>query len=190
MTMPPRRVWIAALLLALMAVIGLRIAGQDRAVRAGLGLANPCIEPLRWKMGAADPRFGLPTEEFQDAVLTAMRVWERSTGKTLFRHDPVNGMPISLVYDQRQADMERRIARRDRLREMDAEIGRLQDRHNRAVATMGRRLRTYNADVQRWNRRRGSEVERRRLERERTEIEALRRKEAQEKKQSGDGDDE
>ena len=174
MTMPPRRVWLTGLLLLLLAGIAVRIAGGERGAPAGVALADPCVEPLRWRTGDVDTRFGLTAAEFQEAVRAAVDVWERSTGRTLFRHDPAAGMPINLVYDHRQAQLERRVARRDRLRAMDANIGGLQDRHNRVVANLSSRLRRYNADVARWNRRGGNEAERGRLAREQKEIERLR----------------
>lgn len=174
MKLPPRRVWLVALLLGLLSIVAVRLAGRNPDPRAGAALTNPCTDPLHWRTGDVDPRFGITRDGFQDAIVAATGVWERATGRDLFRHDPVEGMPVSLVYDQRQADLERRIVRRDRLREMDAAIGRLQDRHNRAATLLSRRLRTYNSDVQRWNRRGGTEAERHRLERERTQIESLR----------------
>ena len=83
---------------------------------------DPCEEPLAWRIGQVDPRFGLPREELEHAVLEAAGIWEAAAGRPLFRPDTA-GMPINLVYDDRQESYERRRADAEDLDRLEGAVG-------------------------------------------------------------------
>lgn len=97
---------------------------------------DPCEEPLAWRIGQVDPRFGLPHEELERAVREAAGIWEDAAGRPLFRSDTA-GMPINLVYDDRQESYERRRADAAELDQLegavDAERGRLETARSRVA---------------------------------------------------------
>ncbi|MFW6202470.1 MAG: hypothetical protein ACOC8B_07820, partial [Gemmatimonadota bacterium] len=138
-----------------------RLAGRE---------VNPCVESLRWRVGHIDPRFELSREELRESVETAIGVWETAAGRTFFEHDTVDGWPIELVYDDRQALRSDRDSRRERLEARDAEIGRREREHarevrelrraregyHRRVAGLREEVRLHNATVERWNERGGA----------------------------------
>ena len=66
-------------------------------------LALPCRSPITYRFGSVDPRFGVSADEFTSDIEKAVAIWEQPTGTDLFVYDPAGTLPISLVYDRRQA---------------------------------------------------------------------------------------
>jgi hypothetical protein len=62
----------------------------------------PCSEPLTYRIGSVDARFRLDDEEVRHAVHEAVSLWDRASGRELFREDPQGDIVINLVYDYRQ----------------------------------------------------------------------------------------
>ncbi|WP_026340696.1 matrixin family metalloprotease [Thioalkalivibrio sp. ALJT] len=85
----------------------------------GSSPASRCEIPVTLHLEAVDTRFGLERDAVQAALDAAVRMWDGETPATLFRQREGQGMPVRLVFDERQASAERR----DRLR---AELDRLQ----------------------------------------------------------------
>ncbi len=160
------------------------------------GSAIPCGIPLGWRVAAVDPRFRLDAEEALRAVEEAVALWETRAGRSLFRHDPAEGLPIRFVREEGQVGPEelRRLETeyrdagaelqrwRDELVQRVAELVARQEEHRAAVAEFEQRLERHNASVLRWRERggppttvlpelQGSERE---LERTRQELEARR----------------
>lgn len=161
------------LLLALVAVIVATVVLAQAWLRDALP-ANPCVEPLPWRVGSVDPRFGLSPAEMEAAVRAAIAVWEEPTARTLFRHDPEDGMPVDLVYDHRQAELEAREELESRLNTLRDSTLRLKDEYARKAARVTALVRTHNQGVDAWNRAGGgTEAQRVRLEAERRRIDDL-----------------
>lgn len=64
--------------------------------------SEPCSEPLTYRIGVVDERFGLEQWEFSLAIRRAAAVWERSLSRTFFGEDPQGTIEINLIYDYRQ----------------------------------------------------------------------------------------
>ncbi len=166
---------------------------------------NPCLEPLRWRVGPVDPGFDISREEVRRTVEAAAAVWESATGRRFFEHDATDGWPVELVYDRRQATADEDRDRRRRLDMLDVEIERRQRTHRRRrreyrraradherrMAEIGEAIRSHNETVERWNarggapasvlrrlRERAAEIERRRARADRLadSLEARRRR--------------
>ncbi len=76
---------------------------------------GPCSEPVTYRIGSVDARFGLTPEEVAEAAEQAASVWEGASGRDLFREDDSGAVEINLVYDYRQATA-------DRLRDITGKI--------------------------------------------------------------------
>ena len=72
---------------------------------AGLYFYNqrPCVQPIAYRIGTFDTKFGLSKAEFKDAVMQAEDVWSADAGKPLFKYDENAKLAVNLVYDERQA---------------------------------------------------------------------------------------
>lgn len=125
----------------------------------------PCAVPLAWRIARVDSEFGLSSDEAAAIVREAAALWESDTGESLFAHDPDDGFPIRLVYDERQASVTERATREravdqleSRLRLEEEALGARRERHGAAVADFlrraedhERRVSEHNAAVRRWN---------------------------------------
>jgi hypothetical protein len=107
---------------------------------------------VTWRVGFVDERFGLHGSELRSAVEDAVALWERAAGRPLFHHDPHGGMPVDLVYDHRQEQLEEKAREEERLARWQAELSggpasaseveaynRLVDRYNAALEEYSRR---------------------------------------------------
>lgn len=66
-------------------------------------LRNKCDSPLEYSIGVFATEFKVTRADFLNAIKEAEAVWESSVGKDLFVYKEVKGMPINLIYDDRQA---------------------------------------------------------------------------------------
>ena len=159
--------------------------------------------PLKWRMGAIDPRFGLDAGEVKQSVEQAIRLWESAAGKRLFVYDRSSGFPVNLVYDSRHAGRVAARQAKERLDGMKSDIGSAKDAVQSAQdnyklklslfevsqSAYRRKLEDYNRDVEYWNRNGGApasvvsrlnserqnlEIDRGRLRIEEQEVDSLR----------------
>ena len=65
-------------------------------------MPRPCQEPLTYRIGTVDARFGLSRQEFADSVGKAASIWGKPYARALFREEPGGKIEINLVYDYRQ----------------------------------------------------------------------------------------
>lgn len=64
---------------------------------------KPCRNPVTYRIGTIDERFGLSRQEVADAVAEAAALWERASGRELFQEERQGVVEIDFVYDHRQA---------------------------------------------------------------------------------------
>jgi hypothetical protein len=112
-----------------------------------------------------DPEFEVSTEAAESVVREAAALWEDGTGRDLFSHDPTNGFPIRIVYDDRQEQLDERQRRRRPIDELGARIATereavLERSHNQSAAiaryteraaALERRVADHNDTVRAWN---------------------------------------
>jgi len=72
----------------------------DHAQDRGSASNRPCQLPVKYRIGAVDPRFGITSEQFRRLVEQAGSVWEEK--QKFFQYDPKGKLPINLIYDTRQ----------------------------------------------------------------------------------------
>lgn len=63
---------------------------------------SPCREPVTYRIGHVDPRFGLSRKEAAQAVADAESIWEDPTRLDLFQQEQNGSVEIVFVYDYRQ----------------------------------------------------------------------------------------
>lgn len=63
---------------------------------------SPCATPKTFRIGSVDPRFNISKDQLLKDAEEAGSVWKNSQGVVLMQYDPNSGMPISMIYDQRQ----------------------------------------------------------------------------------------
>jgi len=108
--------------------------------------APECRIPVTYHLDAVDPRFELARDEVQRALDEAVAMWESETEAELFRERAGEGMPVSLVFDERQALAQAREQSRGELARAQASLEADQERldHRRSALA---------ADVERYERR-------------------------------------
>jgi hypothetical protein len=135
-----------------------------------LRMPKPCQEPLTYRIGPIDDRYGLSRWEFSRAVQKAAAVWGQPLSRELFREDPQGAIEISLVYDYRQDAAEK-------LKKLNYNMDYTKNTHdnmklrfeslksqyeNKRTAlesdlnAFNARLTAYNAEIEAWNRRGGA----------------------------------
>ncbi|MCY3704125.1 MAG: matrixin family metalloprotease [Gammaproteobacteria bacterium] len=90
-------------------------AEPDRIELPTEGSSMPCQVPLPWRIARLDEEFGLDALTVATVLSEAAALWETAVGRPLFLREPEAGMPIRLIYDQRQA-------RTDERRRLEAEL--------------------------------------------------------------------
>jgi type I site-specific restriction endonuclease len=150
---------------------------------------KPCREPITYRFGQIDPRFGLTSVEFAAAVNKAAAIWAQPLSRELFREDPEGAVEISFVYDYRQeaADKLKQLnikmdyskESHDHLKERLERLRADYDQHHAALDNdlnaFHARLQACNAEIESWNRRGGApENERRRLTAEKDDLQIQR----------------
>lgn len=111
---------------------GAVVSGLLSPIFFGHARAEPapaCQAPIKFRIGAIDPRFGIGREDFRRDVEEAGKLWEGAAGRTLFSYDEKGPLEINLVYDNRQETTQKLIAVRasivEKLEQIDAIKGRL-----------------------------------------------------------------
>src|SRR5271157_839623 len=65
-------------------------------------MPRPCQEPLTYRIGTVDARFGLSRPDFAGAAGKAASIWGKPYARALFREEPNGKIEVNLVYDYRQ----------------------------------------------------------------------------------------
>ncbi|GAC1413284.1 MAG: M57 family metalloprotease [Candidatus Doudnabacteria bacterium] len=92
---------VGILIIAFLVTYSYQQRGQLAAVKQILNI-SPCAEPIIYKIGTFDSKFGIPKDKFKQAISEAANTWNKAAGKELFKYSDDGWMPISLIYDNRQ----------------------------------------------------------------------------------------
>lgn len=112
---------------------------------------SPCAKPKEFRIGSIDPRFGISENELIQDADQAASAWKNSQGMTLLVYNPNASMPISMVYDQRQA-------LNSQINNLNSQVTQKQDTltpeisdYQQKVATFQQQSNALNAQIQYWN---------------------------------------
>jgi len=64
---------------------------------------RPCADPVGYRIGSFDERFGISRADFEGLVRDAAGVWNMNAGRKVFEYDEVHGLPVHLMYGEHQA---------------------------------------------------------------------------------------
>ncbi|HUH66499.1 MAG TPA: matrixin family metalloprotease [Syntrophales bacterium] len=113
-------------------------------------MPRPCQEPITYRIGTVDARFGLSRQEFADSVSKAASIWAKPFGRALYREDSKGAIEVNLIYDYRQeaADKLKRLNysmgnTKGTLEEMRARFGTMKAEYDAKKAALDSDLRTY-----------------------------------------------
>jgi hypothetical protein len=134
---------------------------------------QPCLTPIKYRIGALDPRFGITREDFRRRVEQAGELWAGAAGRKLFSYDDEGALEIDLVYDSRQETTQHLLAARasisEKLKQADqikSQLLPLRDQFRSLDASFSsglssyqRALAAYNQVVTNWNRQGGAPQE-------------------------------
>jgi hypothetical protein len=81
-------------------------------------LAAPtgCAAPVHVKIGAVDPRFGVSQDDALTAMEDAALAWNTAAHRTVVVLDTANGVPVNLLYDDRQEATQKYVQARQNIR--------------------------------------------------------------------------
>ena len=71
-------------------------------VESSLGSSSKCSEPIRYAIGAVDPRFGIDRDTLKADMLKAEAIWEKATRTDILLYDENSDFKVNLVFDDRQ----------------------------------------------------------------------------------------
>jgi len=63
---------------------------------------SPCQNPIEYRIGTLDPRFGVTQNDFLKDISQASNIWGNAIGRKLFEYNSKGSLTINLVYDTRQ----------------------------------------------------------------------------------------
>ncbi len=69
---------------------------------------HPFDTRVRYRIGNIDPRFGLSVSQVRTLTEEAAHIWQEGTGQAWFVYDDKARLSINLVYDERQANTQKR----------------------------------------------------------------------------------
>lgn len=150
---------------------------------------KPCRQPITYRIGNVDDRFGLTHQEFGSAVNRAAAMWGKPLSRHLFQEDPQGLIEINLVYDYRQEATDRLKKLNVKIdgskhsyEELNSRLNNLKTEYEQKNTTLSgdfnvfnARLNAFNAEWESWNRRGGvPERFQGRLVKEKDELNGLR----------------
>lgn len=141
--------WLGSALVA--AGCGTSDRGDTRSAEAlrvqtpPIGQKVPAETRLAWRVGEIDYRFGISEQQVRDAIAKATRIWEQEAGHDLFYED-ASGLPVNLVFDERQENVARRRQAQQRLDE-------LRDATEEAMSAARAKVKEHNEQAQALSRR-------------------------------------
>jgi hypothetical protein len=120
--------------------------------------SSPCKEPLTYRIGTVDERFGLSREEFSRLVGKAAAVWAAPLSRELLREEPEGKIVVNLLYDYRQeaSDKLKRLNyaisnTRDSYNELKVRFETLKAEFEQKKEAMGKDLNDYNKQIRVFN---------------------------------------
>ncbi len=133
-------------------------------------LKGPCLEPIRYTIGNFSDKFGITQSEFISALAQAESIWETSVGKDLFVYDEVKGLPVNLVYDERQQTLdtaraleatidtqkEKAVSLKSDIEHKTTEYVLAKESYEKNLLIYTSRQKSYNDSVSYWNNRGGA----------------------------------
>lgn len=147
---------------ALLGVIG----ASGYYILQSTSFTAPCAEPIVYSVATIDERFGVSESEMRSVLKEAAMLWNTAAGKTVLIEGEDATLPVSLMYDERQATTELGgviSAEQAAYDAKKAEVDRLVAEHETATIALDKRSASYEsakasyeAEVATWNKQGGA----------------------------------
>jgi hypothetical protein len=98
----------------------------DRSEVLGERGVENCTEPLTFRMGSVDPRFGISESEALEAMKMAASLWSEVLDRPLAIHDAECDLVVNFEYDERQEMVMGEIRFRDKIESEQFRMDQLQ----------------------------------------------------------------
>lgn len=110
-----------------------------------------CSSTVKFSLGEVDPKFNLTENEIVSIVNDAAARWDKTSGTDVFEYDPTASLKINLVYDERQANVDKLKATVSDLNQKNQSLDAWKDQLKVMISSYDADLAAYNAEVNSWN---------------------------------------
>ncbi len=147
-----------------------------------------CDEPLSYRIGTIDSRFGISEPEVKEAMQVAISLWSEAIGRPVAYHSEDGGIEVNFLYDERQELAVGEMRFREKIESVQIRTDQLQreydirrDRFEQKSAEyeqLANETRLEIDNLNRWTQERNgsgglSEQDRRKFEQQKSEVENL-----------------
>ena len=114
-------------------------------------LNKNCNQTVKFSVGNVDSRFKISKDEIIKSAEDAGNRWNTQTGDKLLQYDSNATLKIELVYDQRQADLDKFNAENSSLENNKSTIDKQNQSFESQLSSYQADLAAYNTEVTSWN---------------------------------------
>jgi predicted Zn-dependent protease len=131
--MDPLNLIKSLLLFVIVLLSALFFFSYDKAERSAAAGDEVCEEPLTYRIGTIDSRFGITKNELEDAMNEAVSLWSDVTGRPLAVYSDKGDITVEVIYDERQqlVEGERRFKEKIKSEQIRTEM--LQNEYDRKL---------------------------------------------------------
>lgn len=149
-------------LVVVLALVGLLIANINSPALAAyrhyfydgshkLVYFSPCDNPIHYKVGTVDSKFGVSEGEFEKDVSESGQIWDKVDGRNLFVEDPKGTLTINLVFDERQNLRNQTTQLENQLKQEQNNLNPQIQAYQSEQASFKQKLADLNSQIQMWN---------------------------------------
>lgn len=114
-------------------------------------LKNPCGLPVQFAIGDVDSRFKITEADVQKTAEDAAARWNTQLGETVLNYNPSAKLKINLIYDERQAKIDKITTELGSLDVTGNSIESLRKKVQDLIVQYQKDITSYSAEVSSWN---------------------------------------
>ena len=118
----------------------LNYSGPDRPIA---GQLVPCQEPLVYRIGSIDTRFGITKEEVETAMRQAVALWSDELSRPVAIHSEEGDVEVIFEYDERQQLVDGELRFRERIESEQTRLDQFHQEYEREKRAFEERSREY-----------------------------------------------
>ncbi len=112
---------------------------------------SSCTRPLDYAIGSVDSRFKVTAAEVDAASADAAERWDKGIGKDVLNEKAGASLTINLIYDQRQAELDKLKSGSDSLAQNKSTLENSKENLDSQVQAFNARAKEYERQVAYWN---------------------------------------
>lgn len=154
-----KKIIIILLILGLSAFLYFQRSGKFDTFAKETLYTSYCVEPIYYKEGLIDKRFGLTKSDVIKASEEASEIWNKAVGFNVFEYNSEADLTINMIYDQRQSlDTQIRNLESD-LKSGKTTLDEEVESYENEVAQFESRKAQFQSKIDDWNANRGGSQE-------------------------------